>query len=398
MTSSLLHASFMEREIPASQSQIELVLGRYSAFALRLPAGSMHDPIGRSGTAHLVEHLIMRSKSSEFHEAYATFLARVGAQYTIVTSREAIELSVAVPSSKLSDVLGATLDVIRNPRSLDCTSVVDDERRVIRDEIRRHSQDPRDGALLRAGIRNLVSPEPSFWQSPMGDQDDIGKVGKNEARSFAETHLLLSRSRLGIVAGELAACSQGEDESGDAGHRKLLFQRPCEPAPLIHIEELDGRRMLAFRLPTPSDPSHDCCVRALRVIVSLLPQNLRSQLSIMPFDTRPSIGAIFHQNLSAPRSAADQVTPESLFRIIDGAGTDVLRLAALRSRFLMLRQDVDLLKRAMRLARGQTASCLGLRINLTELDRSDLLDSLGVDALREWLVAPVSVGESETRE
>ncbi|MGO2170494.1 MAG: insulinase family protein [Micrococcaceae bacterium] len=358
---------------------VDPVGGPYAAFAVRISAGSRHDPDGASGTAHLVEHLVMRSEPSSGREPYATYLARVGAEHTIVTTREVIELAAVMPSDRLEEVVYATMDVLMDPRSVDQPGAVNIERAVIQDEIMRHSSDRRDSTLLQVAIRYLVSAEPSFWMSPLGCEEDIGKIEGAEARAFVRAHLHLSTSRWSVLTAEKTLW-QALDSSDEGQTDSQSW-----PTSMICAEELDGRGMLAFRIPRVSDLAHDKCASALRFIAAQLPGELRTRLSIVPFENQASVAVLLYSGPVSSGAVRYEVTPEDLLGVLDDVSTEFLRAAAARSRFRALQQGNDLRERAKRLVRGQTPTVPLRGGNIRDLDRKDLLRDLGVDALAPWL-------------
>ena len=364
---------------------IEEVDGSISGFVLRLPAGSRHDPVGKAGTAHLVEHLLMRSKPDSLGETYAALLARSGAEYSIATSRDAIEFAVAVQSKKLRSTLEATRLIIKARLSLLLGSAVDGERSVIRDELTRHTSDHREAAVVQSAIRKLISSDSSLWQSPLGLESDLQRIGRADVLAFAGTHLDVSRAELGVVVGGKLELTGG---SWWSLKRKEDFHQIPQLEPLSYSDHFEGRRMVAFRLPPSTDQAYESCVWSLRATVTLLPAELRAFLSVTPLEQSASVGVIFYSPDASVGHALEELLSKGLRQLADNCDTDRLRAAAARTRFRSLRQRADLRWRAHCLAQGFHPNDLVSSVDQVDhLDRDEIIRHLGIETVEPWLCA-----------
>ncbi len=227
--------------------------------ALWYRAGTRHEPAGRGGAAHFLEHMMFKGserfgpgeidrRTHELGGANNAFTSHDATTYYFQLAADRWTAALEMEADRMA---GLTLD----PRE------VESERRVILEEIAMYEDDPWD-ALTQEVETALYRPHP-YGRPVLGTREDLTATGADELRAF---HRALYRpdNAVLVVGGDLGDTGRVLEQVGRAFEPLAAGAvRPPEPvarSPLAGLERITRRKgevprlFLAVPVPAASDP------------------------------------------------------------------------------------------------------------------------------------------------
>lgn len=186
--------------------------------------GSKHEPPGRTGFAHLFEHLMFQGSR---HVGKAEHLAIVQAAGGVVNGTTYFDRTnyfETLPSHRFE--LGLWLEADRMATLLDAVNQenLDNQRDVVKNE-KRQSYDNRPyGSFYEHLLAAVMPPDHPYHHTPIGSTTDLDAASIEDVRSFFRTYYAPDNAVLAI-AGDV-----DPDEAFEAAQR--LFE-PIQPSPGI---------------------------------------------------------------------------------------------------------------------------------------------------------------------
>ena len=160
--------------------------------------GSKDEQAGRTGFAHLFEHLMFQGSANVAPEEHGRIISRAGGFSNAYTTDDVTVYFETVPANYLETVLWLEADRMR---SLD---VSDEnflsEREVVKEERRVRFENPPYGDVMETLFRNAFDAHP-YRHTPIGSMEDLDAARVEEVREFWETYYVPSNATL-IVAGD----------------------------------------------------------------------------------------------------------------------------------------------------------------------------------------------------
>ncbi|MDP2310547.1 MAG: pitrilysin family protein [Pseudomonadota bacterium] len=149
------------------------------AIRLLLPVGAAGDPPGRSGLAHLVEHLSFEGSEHAPGNAYDRLLSAVGATSDAATSHDRMVSSVTLPAGALP--LALFLEGDRLAWLAPTGEALANQKEVVANE---RAESARADQVRRA-LAPLLWPEGHPYARPViGDPAELGRVTLAEVMAF----------------------------------------------------------------------------------------------------------------------------------------------------------------------------------------------------------------------
>ncbi len=158
-------------------------------------AGSRHDPQGRSGTAHLLEHMMFKGTARHPKGDYDHLLHGLGAINNASTWLDRTNYYILIGSDRYATGLELEADRVRGALLLPADLA--DERQVVLNELDRNEDDP--GVALFDRLLALAFLEHPYRRPVIGWRQDVGAIGVEDVRAFYDTHYQLSNAFLTIV-------------------------------------------------------------------------------------------------------------------------------------------------------------------------------------------------------
>jgi len=175
---------------------------REVAVAVYYRVGFRDEHAGRSGLAHLFEHLMMRSSSADGGVPFSAAIRALGGSSNASTRPDYTGFVDVAPASTLDDLL--TAEALRMKSVAISAATIDGERRVVMNEIRAYVLNAPYG-----GFPWLIVPRHAFATYPnahngFGEQADLDAVTTAEAARFGSTYYAPSNAVV-VVAGDVDA-------------------------------------------------------------------------------------------------------------------------------------------------------------------------------------------------
>ncbi|WP_297299073.1 pitrilysin family protein [uncultured Methylovirgula sp.] len=161
--------------------------------------GSADDPVGKSGIAHFLEHLMFKGTKAHPAGEFSELIADVGGQENAFTSNDYTAYFQRVPKDHLRTCMDYEADRMQNLVLTD--EVVAPERDVVLEERRmRTDSDPSD--LLNEAVQSALFTRHPYGLPVIGWADDIAGLGRADALAYYERFYTPENAIL-VVAGDV---------------------------------------------------------------------------------------------------------------------------------------------------------------------------------------------------
>lgn len=255
---------------------------------LWVDVGSRHEQPGRTGLAHLFEHLMFQGSELVGEGEHMSLLMAQGGRANATTSFDRTAYVESVPSGALE--LALWLEADRHGHLLPALTQdnLDNQRDVVVEEKRQRYDTVPYGQALAHACR-LVFPEGHpYTHTPIGSMEDLQAATLADTHDFFTAHYGPRTSILTLVGDvspedgfALAETYLGHLEDGTVERpapRPPLGPLP-EPVELELTEDVPSERLyLCFRLPAATDPEFLSCAMALDALASLSVSRLHLRL------------------------------------------------------------------------------------------------------------------------
>jgi zinc protease len=191
------------------------------SIALYYDVGSRNEKFGRTGFAHLFEHMMFQGSENVPKAAHFQYIFNAGGTMNGTTSTERTNYYETLPASHLPLALWLESDRMR---SLKVTQEnLDNQRNAVQEEKRlRYDNQPYVNAFLR--INELIFKNPANAHSTIGSMEDLDAATIDDVQEFFRIYYAPNNAVLTIV---------GDFESTEATElvRKYFEAIPSQPAP-----------------------------------------------------------------------------------------------------------------------------------------------------------------------
>lgn len=162
--------------------------GQVAAVNLWYGVGSRHEVPGRTGFAHLFEHLMFQGSGNVVKGEHFDVIERLGGDINASTSTDRTNYYQTVPTHALDVVLWLEADRLATLREGMTQEVLDNQRDVVKNERRqRYDNQPYGTALER--ILRLAYPEGHpYHHSTIGSMADLDAADLDYVKSFHKAH------------------------------------------------------------------------------------------------------------------------------------------------------------------------------------------------------------------
>jgi zinc protease len=161
--------------------------------------GSKDEKKGRSGFAHLFEHLMFQGSANVGPEEHKSFISSIGGRYNATTDFDRTLYYQAFPSNYLERVLWMEADRMR---SLDISDEnFKSERDVVKEERRLRVENPPFGRLFGVVLDKSFTTHP-YRIETIGSMADLNAATVEDVRDFHRTYYVPNNATL-VVSGDL---------------------------------------------------------------------------------------------------------------------------------------------------------------------------------------------------
>ena len=329
---------YTERTLPNGLQVIAVRNGASPTVSVQVwyHVGAKDDPPGRSGFAHLFEHLMFKSTRHLRSEQFDRLTEDVGGANNAFTSDDVTAYQDIVPSNHLETLLWAEAERLSNLNVVQAN--FESERAVVEEEYRERVLTPPYGRFS-LGIASLPYRSHPYRRASIGSIEDLDAAALADVTAFHATYYRPDNATL-VVAGDF------DPKQLDAWVDKYFapVPRPAEPVPRVSATEpawpsdrsiaLTGPRValpalaLAWLAPPLTSPD----TAALRIAAALLSGGESSRLNqTLVYRRQLAAQAGFEADLRAGPglliASAIAAGGKSLAEVRAGLLAEVLRLA-----------------------------------------------------------------------
>jgi zinc protease len=293
------------------------------AVSLRYLTGSRDEHPGRSGFAHLFEHLMFSGTGTVGRGEYLRMIQSIGGManattaadwtsYYSVAQADALELLLWLEADRLTG-LGEHLD----------QGDLDAERAIVINERLQTVDNVPYGAVTEQLLASFFAPGHPYDHAPIGSITDLRAADISEVRAFFDSYYVPGRLVLGIVGGVAASAAIAAVRRHFGGIRRLGVGRvPNSTAALVRrgsaslsvpASEASARLFIGCLLPPAGSPDFESVRVAASALArgegSVLIRGLVAQrglaadvkIRVMPLQLDASLGIVE----IVPRAGAD---------------------------------------------------------------------------------------------
>ena len=161
-----------------------------------IKTGSRHEVEGKTGLAHLFEHMMFRGTKKYTSEEYEEKLESIGARNNAWTSRDYTAYHVLLPSHALKTVIEIEAERLNSLRLTQ--SNLDKEKEVVQEE-RRMTTDNNPNEFFEP-MMNLVFPSHSYGRPILGWMKDLEAMSLEDCKQFYRSYYAPNNAIL-VLAG-----------------------------------------------------------------------------------------------------------------------------------------------------------------------------------------------------
>jgi zinc protease len=163
------------------------------AFVLGGRAG---EPEALAGVSHLAEHLVFRATARRAAGAAEREVWRLGGRASAYTAEDFTEYGVLLPREDLDLALDVLADALRGAAFR--PEEVEEERRVVLDEIARGEAEPESVAFME--LRRLAFAPHPYGERIYGTAESVSRIGRDDLATFFRSRVRPERTVL-VLAG-----------------------------------------------------------------------------------------------------------------------------------------------------------------------------------------------------
>jgi zinc protease len=163
--------------------------------------GSVDEPNGLKGIAHLFEHMMFRGSKNFGPQEHFKLIQEAGGRCNAYTSDEKTVYHERLPADKLD--LALRLEADRMANLILDQNVLDTERQVVLEEYRLRIENDPIGSIEK-DVREFLFPSNPYQYGPIGKVDDIKKFTVEDCQGFYKKYYVPNNATL-IIVGDVKA-------------------------------------------------------------------------------------------------------------------------------------------------------------------------------------------------
>ncbi|MBI2395895.1 MAG: insulinase family protein [Deltaproteobacteria bacterium] len=385
---------------------------RAPRIALRLTyrVGSSADPPGRSGFAHLFEHLMFEGTKHVPRGAFETTLRKIGARYNAATSPDETTYYETFPKHELEAVLWLESERMGFFLERLDQAMLDAAREVVKNELRQRRDGVPYSAVSDAIFASVFPPDHPYHRPVGGTAAELDAATLDDVRSFFLRWYAPNDATLVLI---------GDFDAGAALERVRHWfeaipagppppQIPRLPPPVLakdHRVLMEAgvtlpRLSLAWPIPAYGEPDDVALASAATLLYWRVGGALTKEKELAHSVNVTRVPGRFGGLLVLSALLDERANPEQALKVIDDAMDDLSRFArwtmddkeVKSSLYQLYAEEVFSLDGAT--ARAEAFGTFDLLMNdpagvVPRLRAYEALDSSDVvDAYRRWILRP----------
>jgi zinc protease len=222
-------------------------------------AGSKDEPRDRRGSAHMFEHMMFKGTEHVRPEAQAQFIAGIGGYVNAATDEDATHYVDLLPAEYLD--FAVKLEAERMRHLLFRKSMIDGEREVVKEEIRKQENSPVAKGFMRF-LEVAYTKHPYAWTSG-GKIADLDLTTADDLRKFYDSYyqpnnamlVVVGNTTVDLVKASVSKWFTGIEKAGDPPRPAADAQEPPQTAKRREIAEPGqvGITLVGWHIPPARD-------------------------------------------------------------------------------------------------------------------------------------------------
>ncbi|MGB0646536.1 MAG: M16 family metallopeptidase [Bradymonadia bacterium] len=253
------------------------------AVEVRYLVGSSHERPGRSGFAHLFEHLMFQG-SQNFDDEYFKPYEPIGGRVNGTTNVDRTNYYQRVPKEYLERVLWMESDRMQNLLPVLSQAKLDNQRSVVKNERRQSYEDRPYGMVWLRMFEALYPKGHPYDHTPIGSHEDLSAATLDDVKAFFKEYYV-PRNAVLTLSGDFEIDEAktlikryfGSIESGQRAARPLVKTSP-KLDKTIHIVEPDEVKMPRIHMVWHTPRLYEKGDAELDVLSSILTQGKNARL------------------------------------------------------------------------------------------------------------------------
>ena len=288
--------------------------------------GSRHEERGRTGFAHLFEHLMFQGSANVASGEHIALLQAAGASVNATTWFDRTNYFETLPSGGLdlalwleADRMGSLLDAVTQQN-------LDTQREVVKEEKRQRYDNVPYGDVMERLVGLTFPPEHPYGHTTIGSMADLDAATLQDVHRFFRTYYVPNNAVLSIVGDVDAETAFAKAERYFGGLVPNALPTPPSDTPLPPLSAVRAEISagvpadavyFSWRLPARDRPEFDAVDLAFSVLghgqTSRLHRQLVRNLELAEGAAATSMGLIGGTSYGlASARARDGVSPEQL--------------------------------------------------------------------------------------
>lgn len=242
--------------------------------------GSKNERPGRTGFAHLFEHLMFKGSRNVGSEEHKDYILSVGGLYNATTDFDRTLYFQTIPSNYLERILWMEADRMESLNVSEANFL--SERQVVKEERRLRVEDPPFGRLFENAFASTFSTHP-YKSLPIGSMVDLDSATIEDVRDFYKTYYVPNNATI-VLSGDFdskQAIQWVEKHFADIPGRPVPREVPQEAPQTKEVRQVfyDPKAplpavILTYHVPAAGHPD----MYALQVASNLLSSGESSRL------------------------------------------------------------------------------------------------------------------------
>ena len=201
------------REVPIQQHQLKnglrIILSQGAdvpvvAVNIGYDVGSRHEEQGRTGFAHLFEHMMFQGSANVAKGEHGTLIEAAGGRWNAATWVDHTNYYETLPSHQLELALWLEAERLANLLPAMTQEKLDNQRDVVKNERRRNFDNQPYGSWDERLHRLIFPAGHPYHHSTIGSMEDLGAASLDDVQRFFASHYASNNAVL-TVAGDFEA-------------------------------------------------------------------------------------------------------------------------------------------------------------------------------------------------
>jgi zinc protease len=170
-----------------------------AGVSLWYAVGSRHEARGRSGFAHLFEHMMFQGSANVGKGEHFNLVQSAGGRTNARTDLDATVYSEVLPSHQLELAFWLEADRLRSLGQVLTQATLDNQREVVLNERRKKVDNAAYGTWEEHLFSLCYPPRHPYHHSSWGTDEDLGAATLDDVRDFFATYYVPNNATLAIV-------------------------------------------------------------------------------------------------------------------------------------------------------------------------------------------------------